>query len=46
MDVQRHVGHRPAYIIFNDGLNRSQTADLLFSNGGYYTDDGLQAVVQ
>lgn len=37
---------RPAYIIFNDGLNRSQTADLLFSNGGYYTDDGLQAVVQ
>lgn len=30
-------------IIFNDGKN--QTADLLFQNGGYYTEDGLQAVV-
>ena len=32
-----------AGIIFNDGSN--QTADLEFKNGGYYTEDGLQAVV-
>ena len=31
-------------IIFNDGTN--QTADLTFVNGGYYTIDGLQAVVR
>ena len=31
-------------IIFNDGTN--QTADLAFTNGGYYTEDGLQAVVK
>ena len=30
-------------IIFNDGTN--QTADLAFTNGGYYNDEGLQAVV-
>ena len=30
-------------IIFNDGTN--QTADLAFINGGYYNQDGLQAVV-
>jgi alpha-amylase len=30
-------------IIFNDGTN--QTADLAFKNGGYYNEDGLQAVV-
>ena len=30
-------------IIFNDGSN--QTADLPFSNGGYYTEDGLQGIV-
>lgn len=30
-------------IIFNDGTN--QTADLAFTNGGYYTEEGLQAVV-
>ena len=30
-------------IIFNDGSN--QTADLAFSNGGYYTEDGLQGIV-
>ena len=33
----------PNYIIFSGG--GSQTADLNFSNGGYYTQDGLQAVV-
>ena len=32
-----------AGIIFNDGTR--QTADLPFSNGGYYTKDGLKAVV-
>ena len=31
-------------IIFNDGTN--QTDDLTFVNGGYYTIDGLQAVVR
>lgn len=30
-------------IIFNDGTN--QTADLAFTNGGYYNDEGLQGVV-
>ena len=30
-------------IIFNDGTN--QTADLVFTNGGYYNLEGLQAVV-
>ena len=30
-------------IIFNDGTN--QTADLAFKNGGYYNQEGLQAVV-
>ena len=30
-------------IIFNDGTN--QTADLAFTNGGYYNLEGLQAVV-
>ena len=30
-------------IIFNDGSN--QTADLAFMNGGYYNDEGLQAIV-
>ena len=30
-------------IIFNDGTN--QTADLSFTNGGYYNIEGLQAVV-
>lgn len=30
-------------IIFNDGTN--QTADLAFTNGGYYNQEGLQAVV-
>ena len=30
-------------IIFNDGTN--QTADLAFTNGGYYNEDGLQGVV-
>ena len=30
-------------IIFNDGTNK--TADLAFTNGGYYNQDGLQAVV-
>ena len=30
-------------IIFNDGTN--QTADLVFRNGGYYTEDGLQGTV-
>lgn len=33
----------PNYIIFSGGGN--QTADLTFSNGGYYTRDGLQGVV-
>ena len=31
-------------IIFNDGT--SQTADLDFQNGGYYTKNGLKGVVQ
>ena len=31
-------------IIFNDGTN--QTADLDFTNGGYYSLDGLQGVVE
>lgn len=35
--------YTPTMIIFNDGSN--QTADLDFVNGGYYTDDGCQAVV-
>ena len=30
-------------IIFNDGTN--QTADLAFTNGGYYNQEGLQGVV-
>ena len=30
-------------IIFNDGTN--QTADLVFKNGGYYNEDGLQGIV-
>ena len=30
-------------IIFNDGTN--QTGDLAFTNGGYYNEEGLQAVV-
>ena len=34
----------PDYIIFNDGSG-NQTADLTFTNGGYYTKDGLQSVV-
>ncbi len=33
----------PANIIFNDGSN--QTRDLAFTNGGYYTADGLQRTV-
>ena len=32
-----------AGIIFNDGT--SQTGDLEFQNGGYYTKDGLKGVV-
>lgn len=31
-------------IIFNDGTN--QTADLAFTNAGYYNQDGLQTVVE
>ena len=33
----------PDKIIFNNGS--SQTADLPFTNGGYYAKDGLKAVV-
>ncbi|MCR4583170.1 MAG: starch-binding protein [Prevotella sp.] len=33
----------PDYIIFNDGSQ--QTADLTYTNGGYYTKDGLKATV-
>lgn len=33
----------PDYIIFNDGS--SQTQDLPFQNGGYYTSSGLQSVI-
>ena len=33
----------PANIIFNDGSN--QTSDLTFTNGGYYTYEGLQRTV-
>ena len=33
----------PDYIIFSGG--GSQTADLAFTNGGYYTKDGCQSVV-
>ena len=34
---------QPANIIFNDGTN--QTSDLLFQNGGYYNDNGIQGIV-
>ena len=34
---------QPANIIFNDGSN--QTADLVFSNGGYYNENGIRGVV-
>ena len=37
---------KPANIIFNEGKDKSQTADLPFTNGGYYTEDGLQGVVK
>ena len=36
---------RPTFIIFNEGQDKSQTADLPFTNGGYYTKDGMKAVV-
>ena len=34
---------QPANIIFNDGSN--QTNDLVFTNGGYYNQSGLQGIV-
>ena len=37
---------KPAFIIFNEGQDKSQTADMNFTNGGYYTEDGLQGVVK
>ena len=36
---------RPAMIIFSN-QGSPQTADLSFSNGGYYNEDGLQGVVK
>lgn len=37
------TGKAPAMIIFNDGSR--QTADLTFTNGGYYNQNGLVGVV-
>ena len=45
LDVSQRVSQSSTNegIIFNDGT--SQTADLEFKNGGYYTKDGLKGVV-
>nr|MBP7472550.1 starch-binding protein [Prevotella sp.] len=39
------TGSVPTKIIFNAGSNSTQTGNLTFTNGGYYTVDGLQGTI-